>query len=85
MDFNSRVVLNIGRLTPDKNQFELIRIWASISEEIRDGWILKIVGTGELAQELQDFIVSHGLSHSILIEAPMKNVEEVYASASILL
>ncbi|WP_421270452.1 glycosyltransferase family 4 protein [Aeromonas taiwanensis] len=83
VDFNSRVVLNIGRLTPDKNQFELIRIWASISEEIRDGWILKIVGTGELAQELQDFIVSHGLSHSILIEAPMKNVEEVYASASI--
>ncbi|MFM5138606.1 glycosyltransferase family 4 protein [Aeromonas rivipollensis] len=83
VDFNSRVVLNIGRFTPDKNQLELIRIWASISEEIREGWVLKIIGTGELVQELQNFIVSNGLSSSILIEPPMKNVEDVYASASI--
>lgn len=82
-DLDARVVLNIGRFTPDKDQLTLIKIWHSISQDIKDGWVLKIIGTGELELELRDYVSHHGLESSISIESPKHDVEEFYEAASI--
>ena len=77
----SKIVLNIGRLTDDKQHNVLINIWSRVNN--KEGWILKIIGTGENFQELSNKIKVMGLSDSILICSPTKNIEAEYISASI--
>ena len=69
------------RLTDDKQHNVLINIWSRVNN--KEGWILKIIGTGENFQELSNKIKVMGLSDSILICSPTKNIEAEYISASI--
>jgi len=78
---DSKVVLSVGRLTDDKQYDVLIDIWSKISN--KEGWILKIIGTGENYQELSNKIKLLGLCDSILISLPIKNIEAEYISSSI--
>jgi glycosyltransferase involved in cell wall biosynthesis len=77
----SKVVLSVGRLTDDKQYDVLINIWSKINN--KEGWILKIIGTGENYQELCNKIKIMGLCGSILISPPIKNIEAEYISSSI--
>lgn len=53
------VVLFIGRLTEQKNLTSLLRIWSKID---KDGWILRIVGSGDCEADLKKY------SHTLCIE-----------------
>jgi glycosyltransferase involved in cell wall biosynthesis len=79
--YSNKVVLNVGRLTDDKQHHILINIWSQIQS--KDGWTLKIIGAGENIEPLQSQITSLGLQDSIKIFPPTKNIEDEYAAASI--
>lgn len=83
-DVNSKVVLNIGRFTSDKQQLVLLEIWKSIVQENKAaGWRLHIVGSGELGDALQLYLDTNSLNDSVKILPPSKHVDEYYKTASI--
>lgn len=82
-DLNSKIILNIGRLTDDKNQLALLRIWERIMEikSLKD-WNLKIVGNGENHDILNDYIIEKKIKNIKILE-PIKDVEKIYSSSSV--
>lgn len=79
---NSKIALNIGRLTPDKRQDELIRIWNSVN---RNGWELWIVGSGEEKKRLETIIETYNLSDSVKLFDFTQNISKVFEKASLFL
>ena len=77
---NSKVLLNIGRLTPDKRQSLLVDMWAKVTD--KNGWCLWIVGEGELKQELHDKIKKMGLDDCVRLLGATKDIASVYSQAS---
>lgn len=81
---NKKVILNIGRLTQDKRQIDLLRIWNEIVKEKADqGWQLIIVGKGEEKETLTNYINAHNLNDSVEVLEPIKDVEQIFKSSSI--
>lgn len=81
---NSKRVINIGRLTADKQQLLLLQIWSNLSKKnMLNDWKLTIVGKGEEENNLLDFIKMNKLKQSVEIVPPQANVEEIYRSASL--
>ncbi|HFU4462579.1 TPA: glycosyltransferase, partial [Streptococcus suis] len=79
-----KVILNIGRLTQDKRQIDLLRIWNEIVKEKADqGWRLKIVGRGEEKENLANYIDANNLNNSVEILEPIKDVDQFFKMASI--
>jgi len=76
---DSKIMLNVGRLTSDKRQAELIKCWSEISD--RKGWKLWIVGDGEEKENLQKKISDLKLSDVKLIPAT-KGIDKIYKQAS---
>ncbi|ASY76563.1 glycosyltransferase [Pectobacterium polaris] len=83
-DLSSRVVLNIGRFTEDKQQLQLMKIWHDLIKEnsIPDGWILRILGGGELENEIREFISENKIS-SIELKLPRADIDNEYKGASL--
>ena len=79
---NNRTIINIGRLTSDKRQDLLLKIWREVSEKHPD-WKLKIVGTGELKNELIQTIKNFNLVNSVKVIEPIKDVESLFLNSSI--
>lgn len=81
---SSKIVLNIGRLTDDKQQLMLLKIWNKI---IRNGnideWKLRIVGQGENYSILTDYIKNQELDKYVEILLPSPHVGTFYKNASI--
>lgn len=82
-NLNSKVILNIGRFTDDKKQLRLLKIWNEIDSSIRSGWTLKIIGHGELQNNLENFIKDNKLSESVYLLKPRKDIEFYYKNAAI--
>jgi len=79
-----KVVLNIGRFTADKQQLLLLKIWKNvISEKKYDDWTLHIVGSGELQNEINNFIAENDLNKYVKLLHPQINVEAFYLEAAI--
>ncbi len=78
---NSKIVLNIGRLTPDKRQDLLILSWAKI--HANSNWKLLIVGDGEQKEFLQEIIKDNKLEKSVFIKDATAKIDEYYKKASI--
>lgn len=78
---NTKVVLNIGRLTQDKRQDVLIKIWSEVKN--KQDWQLWIVGDGEEKEKLQMLIVELNLEQSVKLLPARKNIEEIYQQASV--
>lgn len=78
---NTKVILNIGRLTKDKRQDLLLEIWAKIKD--KKGWELWIVGDGEEKRTLQDKIKYLALDKSVKLLPARKNIMKIYQKASI--
>lgn len=76
---DTKIMLNVGRLTSDKRQAELIRCWSAISD--RKGWKLWIVGDGEEKDNLRKEISDLHLSDVKLIPAT-KEIDKIYKQAS---
>lgn len=86
MDLNLKqnVVLNVGRLTNDKQQIILLQIWKEIMKlpELSH-WKLKIIGSGELRNEINNFIEANDLSKNAELIDHTSNIEKYYEEASI--
>lgn len=80
---DSKVVLCIGRLTPDKQHLKLLNLWKKIHEHTQNEWILKIVGNGELHDTLVAAIEENNLSSSVELHAATKDIERYYSDSSI--
>lgn len=78
---NQKVVLNVGRLTVDKQQAKLISIWSQIKD--KNGWKLMIVGDGEEKQRLNQLIQQKGVSDTVCLCGARKDIDQVYRNASI--
>lgn len=81
---NSKIVLNIGRLTNDKQQIKLLKIWNLLNKDNEiDGWKLRIVGRGEELESLNLYIVENKLEDNVEIVEPVKHVEKIFQDADI--
>jgi glycosyltransferase involved in cell wall biosynthesis len=81
-DLGSRTVLTAGRLATQKGYDMLIPAWAIVAARHPD-WRLEIHGGGPLRKELEALVVSHGLSDSVSLEGPSRDLGADMARASI--
>ena len=76
-------ILNVGRLSYQKNQLFLIRSFALISRQNPD-WILTIVGEGEYRERIQSLIIQEKLQDRIELIGAVKDVDFWYKKSSFL-
>lgn len=76
-----KIILNVGRLDPKKDQETLIRAFAKIADEYPD-WNLRIVGEGERRPQLEELIAGLGLQSRIFLPGAVKDIESVYKNAA---
>lgn len=76
-----KVILNIGRLTPDKQQDRLLIIWSNIKN--KNNWKLWIVGNGENKKQLEDIIKEKNLYDSVELLPAQKDIQSIYKKASL--
>lgn len=81
-DLDQKTVINIGRFTSDKRQDLLLDIWQSISLRHMD-WKLKLVGLGELKEQLLQKVINYNLHDSVEVVDPVKEVESLFLNSSI--
>ena len=81
-DKREKTILSVGRLTEQKDQKTLIAAFAKIKDQIPD-WKLRIIGEGELRQELEQQIHNLGLQDSIELPGVTNEISKEYASAGI--
>jgi len=77
-----KIILNVGRLTPQKNQKMLIEAFADFSKDYPD-WDVHIVGEGELRQDLEETIRKNNLEDRILLPGAVSEIEQEYQKAHI--
>lgn len=68
-----KVIINVGRLTAQKNQKLLIAAFGNVVKKYTD-YELHIFGKGELLSELQDYVNSLGLHSKVLFKGVEPNV-----------
>ncbi|MDR0872759.1 MAG: glycosyltransferase family 4 protein [Prevotellaceae bacterium] len=81
-DFNSKIVLSVGRLNYQKGYDMLIEIWNLICKNNSE-WQLHIYGNGEEEAKLNQQIESYGLASNVKIYPATKNIEKAFLSASV--
>ena len=80
-NLDQKIVLNIGRLTQDKQQEILIKMWKKVKN--RDEWQLWIVGDGEKKETLERLIVDLELEDSVKLIPATKDIIDIYKKASV--
>ena len=64
----SKRIINVGRLTSDKQQSLLLDIWKTVNDTIPDlDWKLQIIGSGEEEERLKQKINQYGLDNVEMI------------------
>lgn len=76
-----RTVVNVGRLSPPKNQKVLVEAWDIVNKRYPD-WELEIWGNGELHDDLVKQIADLGLEEKVRLMGVSHHIEEVYRYAS---
>lgn len=85
MDSNSKVAINVGRLTADKQQILLLEIWKEVNNRFPyHGWRLQIIGSGEEEPKLKKYICDYGLDNVELIPHTA-DIEKYYRNAELFL
>jgi glycosyltransferase involved in cell wall biosynthesis len=79
---NSKIILNVGRLDPQKDQKTLITAFSLIQREFPD-WKLRIAGEGPIRKELENTIISLRLQDRVLLVGITKDIETEYENAAI--
>lgn len=52
----AKVLLYVGRFSPDKDTALLLRMWQRLEETVAEDWIGVMVGDGQMKPEVEDFI-----------------------------
>jgi glycosyltransferase involved in cell wall biosynthesis len=79
---NEKRVLAVGRIVDQKGFDLLVKAWHIAHPKAPD-WKLRIVGAGKLQKDLEKLIQSLGVSQSVEILPPTKDVVAQYKQASI--
>ena len=80
---DTKIAINVGRLTGDKRQKDLIEIWSKV--ENLNGWELWIVGSGEEQQNLEQAICDFKVQDSVKMIPHTSKIQEIYKQASLFL
>ncbi|MDO5664832.1 MAG: glycosyltransferase family 4 protein [Bacteroidia bacterium] len=76
-------VLAVGRLASQKGFDLLLDAWEKTKNR-KNGWNLRIVGSGSHLNRLQKQILENGISDSVEIISTTKNIVEQYKQASVM-
>lgn len=79
---DNKIILSVGRLTYQKGFDMLIDVFKLVNEKHKD-WKLRIVGGGELKEELEEKINVNNLKDYVELVGSTNNVELEYKEASI--
>lgn len=79
---DTKIVLAVGRLTPQKGFDMLLEAWVQVNKIMPD-WTLKIVGEGEDRDTLTEFIEKNYLTDSVKLVGATNNVSKYYQQAEI--
>jgi GalNAc-alpha-(1->4)-GalNAc-alpha-(1->3)-diNAcBac-PP-undecaprenol alpha-1,4-N-acetyl-D-galactosaminyltransferase len=78
----AKVLLSVGRLTPQKNQSCLIAAFALIAERFPD-WTLRIAGEGPLRPELESQVRDSGLLDRVSLPGNIADIGQEYERADL--
>ena len=78
---NPQRILNVGRLSYQKNQLFLIRSFSLIASK-NPSWHLTLVGEGEYRKYIEKLIDEKGLNNRINLIGAVKNVDYFYQNSS---
>lgn len=78
----NREVLVVGRYAYQKGFDLLLQAWAAVCREV-SGWTLRIVGDGELRDELQQMVARLGVGDSVILARQSSDVQSLYRRAAI--
>lgn len=76
------LVLNVGRLVPEKDQAMLIEAFAELSRDMPKARLM-IAGDGPLRDELAHQVARHGLNHAVLLAGARKDIPELLRAADV--
>src|SRR5205085_78643 len=77
-----KLLLNVGRLTEQKDQRTLVEAFARTAPAHPD-WILRIVGEGNLRRQLERVIAGFGLQDRVQLAGVIEDMEREYCSAQL--
>jgi glycosyltransferase involved in cell wall biosynthesis len=77
-----KVLLSVGRLTPQKNQSCLVSAFGLIADRFPD-WTLRIAGEGPLRPELEQQIRNLDLTEQISLPGNISDIEREYEKADL--
>jgi glycosyltransferase involved in cell wall biosynthesis len=81
---NSKLCIQVGQLEDRKSPRELMMFWENISKDIKENYILVLVGEGVLKNELIDYLKIKKISDIyILGSQPKENVRELLFASEI--
>ena len=78
---NPKIILNLGRLSYQKNQLFLIKSFSLISVN-NPLWKLVLVGEGEYREKIEKLINEKGLNNNIELTGAVKEVDYWYQNSS---
>ena len=79
---DKKIILNVGRLTPQKDQETLIKAFKKISNDHPE-WHLKIIGEGELRENLEKQIQELNVESRVSLPGITSDIEHEYQNAHI--
>ncbi|MEM5276644.1 glycosyltransferase [Cupriavidus taiwanensis] len=79
---DDRLVLNVGRLVPEKDQAMLIEAFGEVSRDLPKARLM-IAGDGPLRDALAHQIARHGLNHAVLLAGARQDIPDLLRAADV--
>lgn len=84
-DLKESTIINVGRLTDDKQQLLLLKMWNEINKKSPNhNYNLQIIGSGENYDKLKEYIIINKIRNVQLV-GHTDNISEYYKKASLFL
>lgn len=81
---NEVALVNIGRLSKQKNQIFLLQVFNDLLK-IKDNYILYIIGDGEEREELNKYIINNNIRDKVRLLGAKDNIDELIQGMDIFL
>lgn len=78
----NKQVIMVGRYNDAKGYDHLISAWEIVNQRHPD-WILNVYGSGELHDDVCNWVNERKLSNSVILHEPVDNIQEKYLESSI--